>query len=181
MPFLLFFLFIVVPILELAVIVEVAGGIGLGNTLALLILVSLAGAWLVKREGIGAWRRVQEQVQAGRVPAKEMVDGVMILVGGALLLTPGFLTDAVGLSLLLPPVRAVLRRLMRRRITGWVTVSSGASTRTHRVDIGDAWLHERERDRERGEPEEHQGRAEPRRQPPPHPDIIDVDERSPDD
>lgn len=163
MPALLVVLFLVVPIAELAVIVQVSDGIGLGNTLGLLILVSVVGAWLVKREGLGAWRRVQQQVNAGRVPATEMVDGVMILLGGALLLTPGFLTDAVGLALLLPPVRAVIRRVLRRRITSWVTVvpSGAKATRVRRVDIGEAVIYEREAPRPRG-------------------DVIDVDE-SPED
>lgn len=151
MPLLLVVLFLLTPIAELAVIVQVSDGIGLGSTVGLLILVSLLGAWLVKREGLGAWRRVQQQVHAGKVPAAEMVDGVMILVGGALLLTPGFLTDALGLALLLPPVRAVIRRLLRRRITAWVTVIPGSpgapgSPRGSRVDIGEAVVHERDPD-----------------------------------
>lgn len=138
MPLLLVLLFLVLPIAELAVIVQVSDGIGLGNTLGLLLLVSLVGAWLVKREGLGAWRRVEARVAGGEMPATELVDGVMILVAGALLLTPGFITDAVGLALLLPPVRAGLRGIVRRRFARRVKVTTGP------VRIGDAVIIERE-------------------------------------
>jgi UPF0716 protein FxsA len=79
------------------------------------------GAWLVKREGLGVLHRARQRLDAGAVPGRELVDGVMILFAGALLLTPGFLTDVVGILLLLPPVRATLRvaasRTLQRRIT----------------------------------------------------------------
>jgi UPF0716 protein FxsA len=107
-------LILVVPIVELVLIVEVATRIGVFETLFLLIAISVAGAWLLKREGAAAWRRLQATMQRGEVPANEVIDGVMIVFGGALLLTPGFLTDVVGLALLLPPTRALLRRWGRR-------------------------------------------------------------------
>jgi UPF0716 protein FxsA len=102
-------LFIIVPIVELAVIIQVGQAIGVLPTIALLLAVSFVGSWLVKREGMGVWRRFNEQVSAGKVPGKEIADGVMILLAGALLLTPGFVTDIVGILLLLPPVRAAIR------------------------------------------------------------------------
>jgi UPF0716 protein FxsA len=102
-------LFLVIPIVELAVIIQVGQSLGVLNTIALMLLVSFAGAWLVKREGIGVWRRFTAQVRGGSVPSREIADGVLILFAGALLLTPGFLTDVVGLLLLVPPVRAALR------------------------------------------------------------------------
>lgn len=105
----LLLLFLIVPLAELYVIIQVGQAFGALNTIALLILVSVAGAWLVKREGIGVWRRFQRQVSAGAVPGREIADGVMILFAGALLMTPGFLTDILGVFLLLPPVRAALR------------------------------------------------------------------------
>ena len=111
----LVFIFIVVPLSELYVIVQVAHSIGAFNTLAVLFLVSLVGAWLVKREGIGVLRKAQAKVDAGQVPGKELADGVLILLGGALLLVPGFITDAIGVLLLLPPVRAAMRALLIRR------------------------------------------------------------------
>ena len=106
---LLALLFLVVPIAELAVIVAVAGEIGVGNTIVALIVISVAGAWLAKREGLGVVRRVQAALDARRLPAREVVDGALILFAGALMLTPGFLTDLLAVVLLLPPTRAGVR------------------------------------------------------------------------
>lgn len=114
----LFLLFLVVPFLELYVILQVGQAIGALNTIGVLILVSAAGAWLVKREGLGVVRRVQERVHRGDVPGRELVDGVLILFAGALLLTPGFLTDLVAILLLFPPVRAAVRSSATRYLRG---------------------------------------------------------------
>ncbi len=111
----LLLLFIVLPIVELAVIIQVGHAIGVLNTIALLLLVSFIGSWLVKREGLAVWRRFQDQVHRGQVPGKEIADGVMILLAGALLVSPGFVTDVFGVLLLLPPVRAVVRAALLRR------------------------------------------------------------------
>ena len=117
---LLFALFIVVPFIELYVILQIGREIGAVWTIALLVFMSVAGAALVKREGFGVLRRAQQRMEAGQVPGRELVDGVMILFAGALLLTPGFLSDAVGILLLLPPIRATLRaaaiRALRNRV-----------------------------------------------------------------
>jgi UPF0716 protein FxsA len=110
-------LFLVVPFVELYVFLQVTHVIGVLDALALLIAVSAIGAWLVKREGIATWRRAQQAIDEGRVPATELVDGVLILLAGALLLTPGFVTDVVGIFLLLPPVRRGLRRVA----VAWMT------------------------------------------------------------
>jgi UPF0716 protein FxsA len=107
--------FLVVPIIELAVIIKVGAAIGVLNTIGLLILSSIVGSWLMKREGLGVLRRIQASMAAGRVPGKELVDAFLILLGGALMLAPGFLTDIAGMALLLPPVRAGVRGLLRRR------------------------------------------------------------------
>ncbi len=112
----LFLLFLVVPIAELAVILQVGQLIGPWYTILLLLAVSVVGAWLVKREGLGVVRRFRRQLDAGTLPGKELADGVMILFAGALLLTPGFITDTLGLSLLLPPVRAAIRAALLRRL-----------------------------------------------------------------
>lgn len=112
----LFILFIVVPLLELFVIIQVGEVLGAGLTVLLLLAVSVAGAVLVKREGLKAWYRFRQAVAEGRVPAKEVVDGALLLFGGALLLTPGFITDTIGLLLFVAPARAGVRRLLRRRI-----------------------------------------------------------------
>jgi UPF0716 protein FxsA len=110
---LLVFLFIAVPILELYVIVQVGGLIGVLPTLALLLAMSLLGAALLRHQGRGAWRRFNQAIAERRFPGREVADGLLITIGGALLLTPGFITDAVGLLLLLPPTRAIARRLLR--------------------------------------------------------------------
>lgn len=106
-------LFIAVPIIELYVIIEVGGLIGVLPTLVLLVAMSLLGATLLRHQGRGAWQRFNQAIAERRFPGREVVDGLLITVGGALLLTPGFVTDAVGLLLLLPPTRAIARRLLR--------------------------------------------------------------------
>lgn len=121
MPFLII-LFIVVPILELYVIVQVGQWIGLVPTLALLLADAVLGSLLLKHQGRGAWRRFNEALAARRFPGKEVADGLLIVIGGTLLLTPGFLTDLVGLFLLIPPTRAIARRLLKRLTVGRFTV-----------------------------------------------------------
>ncbi len=115
---LLALVFLVVPLAELAVIIQVGQWIGVLDTLVLLVLISVVGAWLAKREGIGVWRRIQRQLQLGRMPGNELIDGFLILFAGALLLTPGFLTDVLAISLLAPPTRAVARTALRR-VLAW--------------------------------------------------------------
>jgi len=122
----LFLVFVVLPIVELAVIIKVGAAIGVLNTIGLLLLMGALGSWLVKHEGLSVLRRVQLAMSEGRVPAAELLDGLLILIGGALMIAPGFLTDIVGLSLMLPPVRAVVRRMLRGRIETRVT-SPGSS------------------------------------------------------
>lgn len=112
----LFVLFIVVPIVELAIIVQVGQVVGVGWTILALIAVSLIGAAMVKSEGLRAWQRVRETLAAGRMPAEEVVDGALVLLGGALMLTPGFLTDALGLFLVVPVTRGLINRGIRGRV-----------------------------------------------------------------
>ena len=114
MPFLLL-LFIVVPILEIYVIIQVGQAIGAVWTIVLLIADSILGTVLMRSQGRAAWRRFQLALSEGRVPAREVVDGVLVIFGGAFLLTPGFCSDVFGLLLLLPPTRAVIRRVIVRR------------------------------------------------------------------
>jgi UPF0716 protein FxsA len=116
MRFLLVLLFIVVPIAELAVIIQVGGWIGVWPTIAILIADSLLGSFLMRSQGRVAWRRFNLAVQEGRPPAREVADGALIIFGGALLLTPGFLTDILGILLLLPPTRAIVRRTLVRTV-----------------------------------------------------------------
>ena len=108
-------LFLVVPIIELYIIVQVASSMGVMETIGLLILISVIGAWLVRAQGLAVLGRVQGQLAQGNVPGKELVDGLLILLAGALMLTPGFMTDAFGLLLLMPPTRAVVRTILIHR------------------------------------------------------------------
>jgi UPF0716 protein FxsA len=117
---LLVVLFIIVPIAELFVIIQVGQAIGAWNTIGLLLLISFAGAWMVKREGLGVIQRFRQQLERGVIPGRELADGVLIILAGALLLTPGFLTDVIGLLLLLPPIRATIRRTALRQLSNKV-------------------------------------------------------------
>ena len=112
-------LLLVVPLVELAIIVQTAEVIGVPSTIGLLLLMSIVGAWLLKHQGLATWRRLQETMGRGEVPARELADGAMILFGGALLLAPGFLTDVVGMVLLLPPSRAAVKGAFRRLLGRW--------------------------------------------------------------
>lgn len=114
-----------IPVAEIFFIIRVARDLGIPETIGLLVAVSVVGAWLVRRSGLGVLRQIQERLGRGEIPGKELVDGLLILVGGLLMLTPGFLTDAVGLLLLIPPTRLALRALLirrygkRLRVAGW--------------------------------------------------------------
>lgn len=109
-------IFLVVPLVELYLIIQVGQAIGALNTIAVLVVMGVVGGWLMKREGLGALRRIQAQMARGQVPGRELVDAFLILFGGALMLTPGFLTDVLGLSLLVPPLRAAVRHALARQL-----------------------------------------------------------------
>jgi UPF0716 protein FxsA len=113
MALILVFLFIVVPIAELYVIIQVGEAIGVLPTLALLLADALLGSLLLRHQGRGAWRRFNTALAARRFPGREVADGLMIAIGGTLLLAPGFITDVFGLLLLIPPTRAIARSLMK--------------------------------------------------------------------
>lgn len=143
MPLLLVLAFVVVPLVELWVIGAVADTLTWGPTLVLLLLDSVVGAVLVRREGSRAWQRFRQALSEARVPDAEIADGALLLLGGALLLTPGFVTDVVGLALVLPVTRRPLARLVRLRAvpvpiqvgTGmWNSVRRGAGDTS---DAGD--------------------------------------------
>lgn len=121
---------LLLAIAELVVIVQVAHLIGWLDAIGLLVLVSIVGGWLVKRSGLGVLRRVQRHLEAGEIPHRELLDGAMVLAAGVLLFIPGFITAAVGLALLVPPVRAgirhfVARRMERRLGTGYTFARRG--------------------------------------------------------
>jgi UPF0716 protein FxsA len=108
---------LVLPILEILVIVAVGEAIGAWPTFLLLVVAAVLGVWLIRREGGRAWRALNQAVQSGRMPARELADGVVVLVGGTLLLVPGFITDVLGLLLVLPFTRPVARSLLASAIS----------------------------------------------------------------
>ena len=116
MGLLLVLAFIVMPIVELYVIIQVGQSIGVLETVVLLLAVAFLGSWLVKREGLRTWAAFLGAMRERRVPAKEVADGALVILGGALLLTPGFVTDVVGLLLVLPPTRAMVRGTVSTRL-----------------------------------------------------------------
>jgi UPF0716 protein FxsA len=113
---LFFVLFVGMPILEIYVIIQVGQEIGALWTVGLLVVDSLIGAWLIRSQGRIVWRRFSEALAAGRPPAREVLDGALVILGGALGLAPGFVTDAFGLFLILPPTRAIVRKAIVRRL-----------------------------------------------------------------
>jgi UPF0716 protein FxsA len=118
-------LFIVIPIVELWVIIEIGSLIGVWPTIALLIADALLGSLLLRHQGRGAWRRFNEALAQRRFPGREVADGLLIAIGGTLLLTPGFVTDIFGAILLIPPTRALVRRLMRGYVTRRFVIVGG--------------------------------------------------------
>ncbi len=115
MPLLLVILFIVVPIAELALLIQVGQLIGVWWTILLLVADAVLGSWLLRTQSRAAWRRFNEALANARIPHREVVDGVLVIFGGVLLLTPGFITDIFGLLFLFPPTRVLLRGLLVRR------------------------------------------------------------------
>jgi len=115
-------LFILVPIAELYVILKVGDAIGAIWTVLILAADSVLGSLLLRSQGRAVWRRFNEALAAGRMPHREVVDGVLVIFGGALLITPGFLTDVIGVLLLAPPTRAVIRRIVVARLGQRVAV-----------------------------------------------------------
>jgi UPF0716 protein FxsA len=109
---LLITLFIVVPVVEIYVIIQVGQAIGPWWTVLLLVLDSILGSWLIKHEGGRAWRALRQALDSGRMPARELADGALILIGGTLMLAPGFVTDGFGILMILPVTRPVFRRLL---------------------------------------------------------------------
>jgi len=119
-------LFLAIPILEIYLVIQVGSSIGVLPTVALLIAVSIAGAWLLRHQGLSVLARIQSKLARGEMPGKELVDGLLIAFAGALMLTPGFMTDAFGLLLMLPPTRAIVRTILIRRFGARIESGGGA-------------------------------------------------------
>ena len=110
----LFVAFLLVPLVEIWAILQVGQLIGAWWTVGLLVADSIFGAWLVRREGRRAWQALSAALASGRMPSRELSDGALILIGGTLMLTPGFVTDAVGILLILPLTRPLFRRMLQQ-------------------------------------------------------------------
>jgi UPF0716 protein FxsA len=132
MPAILVLLFVVIPIVEILVIIQVGQAIGAWWTVLLLVADSILGAWLLRREGARTWRAFREALQVGRWPGDEVAQGAMVIVGGTLLLTPGFVTDVVGFVLLIPASRRILSRTVRARVKDRVVGGPGPRRQTGR-------------------------------------------------
>lgn len=129
MPLLLVLVLVVVPLLELAIVIQVGQWLGVVPTLAVLVVNSIIGAVLLRRESRRAWREFRAALEAGRWPGDEVTQGGLVIVGGAFLLTPGFLTDGVGFLCLIPATRAAGSRIIRSRLTASVAGNAGRSPR----------------------------------------------------
>jgi UPF0716 protein FxsA len=116
MFFKLFLIFALIPVIELSLLIKIGSIIGTFNTIAIVILTAIIGAYLVKLEGLGIMYRIQQNMQEGIFPAEELINGMMILMAGALLLTPGFFTDVIGFLMVFPVSRRVIKRIARRYI-----------------------------------------------------------------
>ena len=124
---LLILLFIVVPIAELYVIIQVGNAIGVVPTLVILLADAILGSMLLRHQGRAAWVRFNRALAEGRLPHKEVFDGVLVIFGGALLITPGFLSDILGLILLIPPTRALIRAASSRFVKRRLAMGGGAT------------------------------------------------------
>ena len=124
-------LFVAMPVLEIWLIVQLGQVVGPWWTILVIIAAGVLGAWLIKREGARAWRALTDALRSGRVPSRELADGALILIGGTLLLTPGFVTDLIGLGCVLPFTRPVPRRLLTRLIARRLLVSGPLGGAAH--------------------------------------------------
>jgi UPF0716 protein FxsA len=133
----LLLLFITVPLLEFFLLMKIGMRIGILPTIATILITGIIGAWLTRVQGLRTLRRFQEATREGRLPHEEVMDGMMILIAGAVLLTPGFLTDALGFLLLAPPVRMAVRKRLSNYLKGRIQfVGPGASQMGRGVDNG---------------------------------------------
>lgn len=132
----LIILFTLVPIIELALLIQTGRWIGLWPTIAIVLSTGVVGAALASREGLEAWRAVQLDLWEGRVPTRSVLDGLSVFVGGALLLTPGLLTDGLGFFLLIRPTRRWLQNRVVSRISGSVIRRAGGRMNIHAFRVG---------------------------------------------
>lgn len=128
--------FVLVPLVEIFVLIQVGQVIGAWWTIGLLIVSSILGSWLIRREGRRAWQALSTALSTGRMPAAELADGALILVGGTLMLTPGFVTDGVGMLLILPFTRPFARRVLTRLVARRLLMGGGPPSNRRRPGPG---------------------------------------------
>lgn len=121
----LFILFTILPATELYLLIRIGRVIGGERTIAIIIITGIIGAYLARREGSRVWFAVQNKLSSGQMPGDELIEALLILVAGAVLLTPGFITDAVGFALLIPPIRKKAVEYLKKRFAGSITIPSG--------------------------------------------------------
>ncbi len=138
MGFLLFILFLSVPLIEVWVLIEVGGWIGGGWTVALVVLTAVCGAALVRHQGLGVVKQMQGDMQANLFPINSVFDGACLLIAGALLLTPGFMTDTIGLALLVAPLRRALQAYLLARVNVVHAGTTGHTTHQWHTQHPDA-------------------------------------------
>ena len=133
----LILLFILLPMLELALLMLIAEHTSLLFTLALIVVTGVIGAWLAKREGLQCLSRIQKELSQGQLPGDSLVDALMILVAGAVLITPGIITDILGFSLLVPPIRAAIKQRVIARFKHRIVVSNFSSSSPQHAGFDD--------------------------------------------
>ena len=132
---LLLIAFILVPVIEITLLIKMGGAIGIGSTILIVIFTAILGAYLVKQQGFATLQAVQKEMNRGRVPAMQMAEGIALLLAGAVLLTPGFMTDAIGFALLTPPLRrGFINWLISRGIFSMPSPHTGGPQDTSNVD-----------------------------------------------
>lgn len=142
MGFLILLLLVALPLIELAVIIQVGATIGALDTIGLLILFTLVGGWLAKREGLGIVDRMRRAQEAGEVPSKELTDAALVLLAGGLFMFPGFVTDVLGVLLLVPPIRIGVRTVVLRQLRArgdLIVVRSGGQVYEDGIWEADSW------------------------------------------
>jgi len=136
----LFFLFLIIPIIEIILLIEVGGYIGALNTALLVVLTAVIGSLMLRQQGLATFFRARERIDSGQIPLQEMMEGICLAVGGALLVTPGFFTDAVGFALLMPHTRRWLAASLGKRLHLYAAQSASngfAKPKTHDNQSGD--------------------------------------------
>jgi UPF0716 protein FxsA len=126
----LFLAFTLIPFIEIYLLIKIGAQVGAFNTILIVIITGLLGAWLARLEGIRTMTKVRESLNRGELPAEELLDAMLIFIAGIVLLTPGFITDLAGLTILVPKARYWFKRWLRRKFDAWIEISNGTGGRS---------------------------------------------------